>query len=131
MPGARPLKLWALARQASELAQESSARLAVQESAPSEVALQRSQLEEPTCSLRSRDENLVVDIEANVRLAQQAQLTGSVQPLVASIVPRMPTNAPPSRAWRAARPGAGPGTFGQRQRHRHRNIRWKSTPSMS
>jgi uroporphyrin-3 C-methyltransferase len=35
---------------------------------------------------RSRDENLVVDIESAIRLAQQqAQLTGSVQPLLAAL----------------------------------------------
>jgi uroporphyrin-3 C-methyltransferase len=51
------------------------------------VALQRSQLEELMQSLsRSRDENLVVDIESALRLAlQQAQLTGSVQPLVGAL----------------------------------------------
>ncbi|MGP1684908.1 MAG: uroporphyrinogen-III C-methyltransferase, partial [Giesbergeria sp.] len=94
----------ALARQASELAQESSARLAVQETRLSEVALQRSQLEELMQSLsRSRDENLVVDIEANVRLAQQqAQLTGSVQPLVASI------KSAQQRIERAAQPRLAP-----------------------
>jgi len=53
----------------------------------SEVALQRSQLEELMQSLsRSRDENLVVDIESAIRLAQQqAQLTGSLEPLVAAL----------------------------------------------
>jgi uroporphyrin-3 C-methyltransferase len=51
------------------------------------VALQRSQLEELMQSLsRSRDENLVVDIESAIRLAQQqAQLTGSLEPLVAAL----------------------------------------------
>jgi len=35
---------------------------------------------------RSRDENLVVDIESGIRLAQQqAQLTGSVEPLLAAL----------------------------------------------
>jgi uroporphyrin-3 C-methyltransferase len=44
-------------------------------------------LEELMQSLsRSRDENLVVDIESAVRLAQQqAQLTGSVEPLLATL----------------------------------------------
>ncbi len=53
----------------------------------SEVALQRSQLDELIQSLsRSRDENLVVDIESAVRLAQQqAQMTGSAQPLLAAL----------------------------------------------
>jgi uroporphyrin-III C-methyltransferase len=53
----------------------------------SEVALQRSQLDELMQSMsRSRDENLVVDIDAALRLAQQqAQLTGSVEPLLAAL----------------------------------------------
>lgn len=85
--GRQAIEARALARQASELAQETSTKLAVQETRVNEVALQRSQLEELMQSLsRSRDENLVVDIEANVRVAQQqAQLTGSLQPLVAAI----------------------------------------------
>ena len=76
-----------LARQASELARESAARVAVVDARLSEVALQRSQLDELIQSLsRSRDENLVVDIESAVRLAQQqAQMTGSAQPLLAAL----------------------------------------------
>ncbi len=76
-----------LARQASELARETAARVAVVDAKLSEVALQRSQLDELIQSLsRSRDENLVVDIESAVRLAQQqAQMTGSAQPLLAAL----------------------------------------------
>lgn len=74
-------------KQAQELAMESAAKLSVMEARLSEVALQRSQLEELMQSLsRSRDENLVVDIESAVRLAQQqAQLTGSIEPLLAAL----------------------------------------------
>jgi uroporphyrin-3 C-methyltransferase len=77
----------ATARQAQELAMETAAKLAVTEARLSEVSLQRTQLEELMQSLsRSRDENLVVDIESAVRLAQQqAQLTGSVEPLLAAL----------------------------------------------
>jgi uroporphyrin-3 C-methyltransferase len=76
-----------MAKQAQELSLESAAKLAVTEAKVAEVSLQRSQLEELMQSLsRSRDENLVVDIEAAVRLAQQqAQLTGSVEPLLAAL----------------------------------------------
>jgi uroporphyrin-3 C-methyltransferase len=51
------------------------------------VALQRGQLEELIQSLsRSRDENLVTDIEAAIRVAlQQTAITGSAEPLVASL----------------------------------------------
>lgn len=75
------------AKQAQELAMETAAKLAVAEVRLSEVAMQRSQLEELMQSLsRSRDENLVVDIESAVRLAQQqAQLAGSVEPLLAAL----------------------------------------------
>lgn len=76
-----------LARQAQDVARETAARQAVMESRLSEVAMQRSQLEELMQSLsRSRDENLVVDVESAVRLAQQqAQLSGSVEPLLAAL----------------------------------------------
>jgi uroporphyrin-3 C-methyltransferase len=77
----------ALARQAQEQQRELAARQAVMEARLGEVALQRSQLDELMQSLsRSRDENLVVDIESAIRLAQQqAQLTGSVEPLLAAL----------------------------------------------
>lgn len=76
-----------LARQAQEQAREVLARQTLMEVRLSEVALQRSQLQELMQSLsRSRDENMVVDIESAVRLAQQqAQLTGSVEPLLAAL----------------------------------------------
>lgn len=81
------LEALALAKQAVSLAQETATRAAVMDSRLSEVALQRSQLDELMQSLsRSRDENLVVDIDAALRLAQQqAQLTGSVEPLLAAL----------------------------------------------
>lgn len=81
------LEASAMAKQAVLLAQETAARVAVLDARLSEVALQRSQLDELMQSMsRSRDENLVVDIEAAIRLAQQqAQLTGSVEPLLAAL----------------------------------------------
>jgi uroporphyrin-3 C-methyltransferase len=77
----------AVAKQAQELAMETAAKLAVTEAKLAEVSLQRSQLEELMQSLsRSRDENLVVDIDSALRLAQQqSQLTGSVEPLLAAL----------------------------------------------
>ncbi|MFM9880937.1 MAG: uroporphyrinogen-III C-methyltransferase [Burkholderiaceae bacterium] len=76
-----------LAKQAQQQTQDTAARLSLTELKVAEVSLQRSQLEELMQSLsRSRDENLVVDIESALRLAQQqAQLTGSVQPLLAAL----------------------------------------------
>jgi uroporphyrin-III C-methyltransferase len=77
----------ALAKQAQEQARETAARLAVAENKLSEVALQRSQVEELVQSMsRSRDENMLVDVEAALRLAQQqAQLTGTTEPLLAAL----------------------------------------------
>ena len=76
-----------LAKNAQDVAREASARSSLNETRLSEVALQRSQLEELMQSLsRSRDENVVVDVESALRLAQQqAQLTGSVEPLLAAL----------------------------------------------
>ena len=90
----------ASARQAQELARETAARVAVFEARLSEIALQRTQLQELMQSLsRSRDENLVVDIESAIRLAQQqAQLTGSVEPLLAAL------RSADQRVLRAAQP---------------------------
>jgi uroporphyrin-3 C-methyltransferase len=77
----------ALAKQAQEQARETAARLAVTENKLSEVALQRAQVEELVQSMsRSRDENVLVDIESGLRLAQQqAQLTGTTEPLLAAL----------------------------------------------
>ena len=102
--GAQAIEARAMARQAQELARETAARLAVTEAKFSEVALQRTQLEELMQSLsRSRDENLVVDIESALRLAQQqAQLTGSVEPLLAAL------KTADQRVQRAAQPRLTP-----------------------
>ena len=94
----------ASAKQAQELAMDTAAKLAVTEARLSEVSLQRSQLEELIQSLsRSRDENLVVDIESSLRLAQQqAQLTGSLEPLLAAL------KTAELRVQRAAQPRLAP-----------------------
>ena len=77
----------ALAKSAQETVKEAAARQALLENRLNEVALQRTQLEELMQSLsRSRDENLVVDLDAAIRLAQQqANLTGSLEPLLAAL----------------------------------------------
>ena len=72
---AQSIEARTLAREAQDSARELSARLALQETRLSEVSLQRTQLEELMQSLsRSRDENLVVDVESALRLAQQQAL---------------------------------------------------------
>jgi uroporphyrin-3 C-methyltransferase len=76
-----------LARQAEEGMRAAAAKVALLEARVAEVAVQRTQLEELIQSLaRSRDENLIVDIEAAIRVAlQQSALTGSAEPLVATL----------------------------------------------
>ena len=93
-----------LATQAEAQTKEMAARLAVAEVRLSEVSLQRSQLEELMLALsRSRDDNLVQDLESALRLAQQqTQLTGSVQPLLAAL------QAADERISRAAQPRLNP-----------------------
>lgn len=93
-----------LAEQSGNLVDAIQARLSVAEIRLSEVSLQRSQLEELMLSVsRSRDDNLVQDLESAIRLAQQqAQLTGSVQPLLSAL------QAADQRIARAAQPRLNP-----------------------
>ncbi len=102
--GSQAVEARVTSKQAEELARETAARLSVTDAKLSEVALQRSQLEDLMQSLsRSRDENLVVDIESAIRLAQQqAQLTGSVQPLLAAL------NSAEQRLTKVAQPRLAP-----------------------
>lgn len=75
------------AKQAQELAHEAAARVTLLDTRLSEVALQRSQVEDLIKTLNvSRDENLVYDLEAGLRVAsQQAALTGSAEPLITAL----------------------------------------------
>lgn len=93
-----------LAEQSGALVDSIQARLSVAEIKLSEVTLQRSQLEELMLSVsRSRDDNLIQDLEAAIRLAQQqAQLTGSAQPLISAL------QAADQRIARAAQPRLNP-----------------------
>lgn len=76
-----------LARQAQDAAREAAAKVTLLDARVAENALQRTQIEELMQSLaRSRDENVVADVEAAVRVAlQQSAITGSVEPLVAAL----------------------------------------------
>lgn len=76
-----------LARQAEATTRESAAKLALLEARVAEASLQRSQLEELIQSLsRSRDENVLADVDAALRVAmQQAAITGSAEPLAAAL----------------------------------------------
>ena len=102
--GAQAVEARTLAAQAEALAQELQGRLTVAEVRLSEVSLQRSQLEELMLALsRSRDDNLVQDLESAVKLAQQQSLlTGSTQPMVAAL------RAADQRIARAAQPRLNP-----------------------
>lgn len=76
-----------LARQSQDLTRDTAAKMALLEARLAEVALQRGQLEELIQSMsRSRDENVIGDIEASLRVAlQQSGITGSAEPLVAAL----------------------------------------------
>jgi uroporphyrin-3 C-methyltransferase len=76
-----------LSRQAQEQAKEAAARAQLLETRLTEVALQRSQVEDLVKTMsRSRDENLLVDIEAGLRVAlQQSAMTGSVEPVMTAL----------------------------------------------
>lgn len=75
------------AKQSAELVRDTAAKVSLLDARLAEVALQRGQLEELIQSMsRSRDENVVGDIEAAIRVAlQQTQITGSAEPLVATL----------------------------------------------
>jgi len=102
--GTQAVEARTLARQAQDSSRELAARLAVAENRISEVSLQRGQLDELMQRLsRSRDDNLVIELDANLRLAQQqAQLTGSAEPLLAAL------KSAELRLERAAQPGLSP-----------------------
>lgn len=76
-----------LARESQDLVRDASGRLAVVEARLQEATLQRTQLEELMHSIsRSRDETLLVDLESGLRMAlQQAQLSGSLEPLMLTL----------------------------------------------
>ena len=85
--GSRAVEARTLARQADEGVRDMSGRLAALETRVADMAAYRTQLEDLVQSVaRARDDNLAVDLEAALRLAQdQSQLTGSVEPLLAAL----------------------------------------------
>lgn len=76
-----------LAKQSQDTVLAAAAKVALLEARVAEVAVQRSQLEDLMQSLsRSRDENLLVDVDTGIRVAmQQTSITGSAEPLVAML----------------------------------------------
>lgn len=77
----------ALAQQAQELARAAEAKVTLLEGRVAETTLQRNQLEELIQQLsRSRDENVLADIDAAIRVAvQQSGITGSAEPLIGAL----------------------------------------------
>ncbi|WP_236580447.1 uroporphyrinogen-III C-methyltransferase [Rubrivivax sp. A210] len=76
-----------LAKQAEGTSREIAAKQALLEARVAETSLQRTQIEELIQSLaRSRDENVLADIDAALRVAlQQTAITGSAEPLVLTL----------------------------------------------
>jgi len=76
-----------LASAAQDLAREAGAKAALLEARVTEASVQRSQVEELLSTVsRSRDETVVADIEAALRVAlQQSALTGNAEPLVVTL----------------------------------------------
>jgi uroporphyrin-3 C-methyltransferase len=77
----------ALAKQAQDTARAAESKVALLDGRVAETALQRTQLEELIQQLsRSRDENVLADVDAAVRVAvQQSAITGSAEPLVSAL----------------------------------------------
>ncbi len=85
--GAQAAEARLLARQAQEGTRDAAAKLALLEARVAETTLQRTQVEDLIQSMaRSRDENVLADVEAAIRVAlQQAAITGSAEPLVSTL----------------------------------------------
>ena len=85
--GSQATEARTLARQAEAVARETGAKMALLEARVAETSLQRSQFEDLIQSMaRSRDENVLADIDAAIRVAlQQVAITGSAEPLVMTL----------------------------------------------
>jgi len=85
--GAQAVEAQMLARQAQDSSRDAAAKLALLEVRVAEVALQRTQLEELIQAMsRSRDENMLDEVESSIRVAmQQTAITGSAEPLVIAL----------------------------------------------
>ena len=85
--GSQATEARTLARQAELSSRETAAKLALLEARVAETSLQRTQIEELIQSLaRSRDENVLADVDAALRVAlQQSAITGSPEPLLLTL----------------------------------------------
>jgi uroporphyrin-III C-methyltransferase len=77
----------ALAKQAQDTAHAAESKVSLLEGRVAETALQRTQLEDLIQQLsRSRDENVLADVDAAVRVAvQQSAITGSAEPMAQAL----------------------------------------------
>lgn len=84
---AQSIEAKSLSSQAQALARDAVTRSSLSEARVNEYTLQRSHIEQMAFELsRSRDETMLIDMEASLRLSQQqAQLTGLADPLVAAL----------------------------------------------
>lgn len=84
---AQVIEARAAAKQAQDISHAAEAKVALLEARVAETALQRSQLEELIQQLsRSRDENVLADVDAAIRVAaQQSAITGSAEPLLGAL----------------------------------------------
>ncbi|THU05407.1 hypothetical protein E9531_02385 [Lampropedia puyangensis] len=84
---AQAIEAKTLSEQAQALARDASTRSSLSEARVNEYTLQRSHIEQMAFELsRTRDETMLIDMEASLRLSQQqAQLTGLADPLVAAL----------------------------------------------
>lgn len=85
--GARAVEARTLARQAEETVRDTAAKVAILDTRIGDLAAYRAQLDDMIQSVaRARDENLAVDLEAAINVAQdQTQLTGRIEPLLAAL----------------------------------------------
>lgn len=85
--GSQATEARTLARQAELSSRETAAKLALLDARVAETSLQRTQIEELIQSLaRSRDENVLADVDAAIRVAlQQSAITGSAEPLLLTL----------------------------------------------
>lgn len=85
--GAEAAEARVAARAAQDVARDAAGKLAVLEARVAESTIQRSQFEEVIQSIaRSRDENVLADVENSIRVAmQQTAITGSAEPLVITL----------------------------------------------
>ncbi|WP_232504952.1 uroporphyrinogen-III C-methyltransferase [Rubrivivax gelatinosus] len=85
--GAEAAEARVAARAAQDVARDAAAKLAVLEARVAESTIQRSQFEEVIQSIaRSRDENVLADVENSLRVAmQQTAITGSAEPLLITL----------------------------------------------